>query len=165
MKDDLVDTVLQQWQQQRPDLDAGPMAVMGRLVRSSAVFDRALQSVFSEFGLHGGEFDVLATLRRAGPPYALTPNQLLQTMMLTSGSMTNRIDKLEAKQLVARQPDPHDRRGVLVSLTATGLSLIDQALVQHLAKGEQLLAVLSQSEREQLALLLKKILQAPPHHS
>lgn len=161
MADDLVDLILQQWQQQRPDLNPAPMAVMGRLVRSAALFDRELQKVFSDFGLNGGEFDVIATLRRSGEPYALTPNQLLQTLMLTSGSMTNRIDRLEEKQLVSRSPDPQDRRGVLVCLTAKGLDIIDRALVQHLAKGEVLLAALDQSEREQLALLLKKLLLSP----
>ncbi|MCT6698618.1 MarR family winged helix-turn-helix transcriptional regulator [Rheinheimera sp. 4Y26] len=160
MKDDLVDAVIQQWQQERPDLNPAPMAVMGRLVRSCALFDRELSTVFSEFGLNGGEFDVIATLRRSGKPYTLTPNQLLQTLMLTSGSMTNRIDKLEEKQLVMRSPDPHDRRGVLVSLTTKGLEIIDKALVRHLAKGDQLLAALSQAEREQLAQLLKKLLQS-----
>ncbi|WP_306518107.1 MarR family winged helix-turn-helix transcriptional regulator [Rheinheimera sp.] len=158
MKDDLVDAVIQQWHRERPDLNPAPMAVMGRLVRSCALFDRELSTVFSDFELNGGEFDVIATLRRSGKPYTLTPNQLLQTLMLTSGSMTNRIDKLEAKQLVARSPDPHDRRGVLVSLTAKGLDIIDKALVRHLAKGEELLAELSQAERDQLAALLKKLL-------
>jgi DNA-binding MarR family transcriptional regulator len=160
MKDDLVDAVIQQWRRERPDVDPTPMAVMGRLVRSCALFDRELSTVFSEFGLNGGEFDVIATLRRSGKPYTLTPNQLLQTLMLTSGSMTNRIDKLEAKQLVARSPDPHDRRGVLVSLTPKGLEIIDKALVRHLAKGEDLLAELNLEERAQLATLLKKLLQS-----
>jgi DNA-binding MarR family transcriptional regulator len=158
MQDDLVDGVILQWQRERPDLDPMPMAVMGRLVRSCALFDRELSPVFNEFGLNGGEFDVIATLRRAGKPYALTPNQLLQTLMLTSGSMTNRIDRLEAKQLVSRSPDPTDRRGVLVALTAKGLEVIEQALVHHLAKGEALLSGLSLQERQQLALLLKKLL-------
>jgi DNA-binding MarR family transcriptional regulator len=163
MQDDFVDNVLQQWRLQRPDLNPHPMAVMGRLVRCSTMFERELATVFAEFELNGGEFDVIATLRRSGSPYTLTPHQLLQTLMITSGSMTNRIDRLEAKQLVKRHPDPTDRRGVLVTLTEKGLQLIDQALVKHLAKGEQLLAVLTLAEQTQLADLLKKLLlQQPP---
>ncbi|MCF2907231.1 MarR family transcriptional regulator [Pseudoalteromonas sp. DL2-H2.2] len=157
-KEDLVDTVIAQWEKERPDIDPSPMAVMGRLVRTSAVFSKELHGVFSRFGLNGGEFDVLATLRRSGKPYTLTPNQLLQTLMLTSGSMTNRIDKLEAKDLVKRSPDPNDRRGVLVSLTEQGLQLIDEVICEHVAKGSDLLSPLEEAEQQQLANLLKKLL-------
>ncbi|QTL33997.1 MarR family winged helix-turn-helix transcriptional regulator [Pseudoalteromonas viridis] len=157
-KEDLVDTVIAQWEKERPDIDPSPMAVMGRLVRTSAVFSKELNGVFSRFGLNGGEFDVLATLRRSGKPYTLTPNQLLQTLMLTSGSMTNRIDKLEAKDLVKRSPDPNDRRGVMVSLTEQGLQLIDEVICEHVAKGSDLLSPLEEAEQQQLANLLKKLL-------
>jgi DNA-binding MarR family transcriptional regulator len=157
-KQDLVDTVLAQWHKERPDIDPAPMAVMGRLIRTDAIFSKELNTVFSRFGLNGGEFDVLATLRRSGKPYTLTPNQLLQTLMLTSGSMTNRIDKLENKGLVTRSPDPNDRRGVLVAITQQGLTLIDEVISEHVAKGEELLSPLAPEERTQLAALLKKLL-------
>ncbi|MCO7190923.1 MULTISPECIES: MarR family transcriptional regulator [unclassified Pseudoalteromonas] len=157
-KQDLVDTVLAQWHKERPDIDPAPMAVMGRLIRTDAIFSKELHTVFSRFGLNGGEFDVLATLRRSGKPYTLTPNQLLQTLMLTSGSMTNRIDKLENKGLVTRNPDPNDRRGVMVAITEQGLTLIDEVISEHVAKGEELLSPLASEERTQLADLLRKLL-------
>jgi len=157
-KKDLVDTVIEQWNRERPDLDPSPMAIMGRLVRTDAIMSKELQGVFGRFGLNGGEFDVLATLRRSGKPFALTPHQLLQTLMLTSGSMTNRIDKLEDKDLIVRNPDPNDRRGVMVSLTDIGLNLINEVVGEHIAKGECLLSSLDTFEQEQLAALLKKLL-------
>ncbi|CCQ10702.1 Transcriptional regulator, MarR family [Pseudoalteromonas luteoviolacea B = ATCC 29581] len=162
-KTDLVDRVLAQWKREKPELDPWPMAIMGRLVRADAIFSKTLQGVFKQFGLNGGEFDVLATLRRSGQPYALTPNQLLQTLMLTSGSMTNRIDRLEEKSLVKRSPDPNDRRGVVVSLTQQGLKVIDEVIVEHVAKGNDLLAPLEYEEQQQLANLLKKLLVANAH--
>ncbi|MEI5639683.1 MULTISPECIES: MarR family winged helix-turn-helix transcriptional regulator [unclassified Pseudoalteromonas] len=162
-KNDLVDTVIAQWHQERPDLDPSPMAVMGRLVRTDALFSKELHKVFTQFGLNGGEFDVLATLRRSGKPYTLTPNQLLQSLMLTSGSMTNRIDKLENKGLVKRSPDPNDRRGVMVSLSAEGLELIDEVVAAHVQKGHELLSPFSDEEKDQLAQLLKKLLVSLNH--
>ncbi|ASM52567.1 hypothetical protein PNIG_a0232 [Pseudoalteromonas nigrifaciens] len=158
MKNDFVDVVIAQWNKERPDLDPSPMGVMGRLVRTDVMFSKELQTVFGRFGLNGGEFDVLATIRRSGKPFTLSPSQLLQTLMLTSGSMTNRIDKLEAKDLVARSFDPNDRRGVMVSLTEKGFQLIDQVVEEHIAKGQSLLSPLDKSEQQQLAVLLKKLL-------
>ncbi|WP_298770983.1 MarR family winged helix-turn-helix transcriptional regulator [uncultured Shewanella sp.] len=158
MKTDHVDLILEQWRLERPDIDASPMAVMGRLARASNHFNSELQRVFAEFGLNSGEFDVLATLLRSGAPYTLTPNHLLQTLMLSSGAMTNRVDRLEAKKLVQRNADPNDRRGVLVSLTSLGMDLINSAIEQHVKKGEDLLSPLTKSEQGSLAILLKKLL-------
>ena len=158
MKYDHVDIVLDQWRTERPDLDPSPMAVMGRLFRSNNIFSTELQKVFSAYALNTGEFDVLATLLRSGKPYTLTPNQLLQTLMLSSGAMTNRIDKLENKGLVERQNDPNDRRGVYVCLTDTGADLINEVIVQHVNKGEDLLSPLEPDEKDTLAILLKKLL-------
>jgi DNA-binding MarR family transcriptional regulator len=158
MKDDHVDLVLKQWRNERPDFDTSPMAVMGRLVRLSNVFNTELQQVFSEFGLNIGEFDVLATLLRSGKPYTLSPNRLFRALMLSSGAMTNRVDKLESKMLVQRQSDPNDRRGVFVSLTPKGFELINKTVVEHVNKGNELLSPLSTSEQKSLAMLLKKIL-------
>lgn len=158
IKNDHVDFVMEQWHQERPDIDPSPMAVIGRLVRLSNFYSLALQRVFTEFGINIGEFDVLATLLRSGKPYQLTPKQLFRALMLTSGAMTNRIDRLENKKLVQRQADPNDRRGVLVSLTTKGLKLINKAIEQHVNKGMELLSALPNNEQKSLAASLKKLL-------
>lgn len=134
------------------------MAILGRLVRTNGIISTQLQSVFSQFGLNSGEFDVLATLLRSGSPYQLTPNRLLQALMLSSGAMTNRVDKLESKGLVERLADPNDRRGVLVKLTDKGHSLISDAVLAHVNRGKATLGALNQQEQTQLAELLKKLL-------
>jgi DNA-binding MarR family transcriptional regulator len=155
---DAVDRILGQWAEERPDLDASPMGVFGRLSRAERLLDRALVEVSSRFGINRGEFDVLATLRRAGEPYSLTPTELFRSMMLSSAAMTNRIDRLEERGLVRRSPDPDDRRGVRISLTEEGLALIEEAVGAHVGAEEELLRSLSGREREQLAGLLRKLL-------
>lgn len=154
---DAVDRILEQWALERPDLDASPMAVLGRIKRLSRELDGALQRVFARFNLDRGEFDVLASLLRAGDPYQLTPRALGESMMVTSGAVTKRVDRLERIGLLAREPDPRDRRGVLVRLTPEGLELVNQAVEQHLANEEGLLAGLTRKDREQLARLLRKL--------
>jgi len=154
---DAVDRILEQWALERPELDASPMAVVGRIQRLARQLDAPLQRVFGRFSLDLGEFDVLATLLRAGQPYRLTPGELAESMMVTSGAVTKRVDRLERVSLLAREPDPRDRRGVLVNLTPEGLELINQAVEQHLDNEERLLAALSRKEREQLARLLRKL--------
>ncbi len=154
---DAVDRILEQWALERPDLDASPMAVLGRINRLSRELDGPLQRVFGRFALDRGEFDVLATLRRAGGPYQLTPGALGEAMMVTSGAVTKRVDRLERVGLIAREPDPRDRRGVLVRLTPRGLELVNQAVEQHVANEERLLAGLTRKDREQLARLLRKL--------
>jgi DNA-binding MarR family transcriptional regulator len=133
------------------------MAVVGRIQRLARELERALDRVFSSFGLGLGEFDLLATLRRSGEPYRMTPGELLDWMMVTSGAVTKRVDRLERAGLVARAPDPGDRRGVLVGLTPEGLELIDRAVEEHVANEENLLAGLTNQERERLARLLRKL--------
>jgi DNA-binding MarR family transcriptional regulator len=160
MERDHVDDILAQWRRERPDLDPAPMGVIGRISRAARRLDRALDTTFSAFELNGGEFDVLATLRRSGPPYRLTPTRLFTDLMLSSGAMTNRLDRLERAGLIARTPDPSDRRGTLVGLTPRGLELVDAAVTAHLANEERLLDGLSSAEREQLAGLLRKLLRS-----
>jgi len=160
MNNDHVDMILNQWHQAMPELDPSPMAVIGRMGRLDKLMTDELNQLFRQFGLNFGEFDVLATLRRSGEPYRLTPGQLLETLMLTSGAMTNRLDKLEQRQLIQRMPDPEDRRAVQVQLTEQGLELISKAVVAHVENEKRMLSALSASEQQQLAGLLKKLLLA-----
>jgi DNA-binding MarR family transcriptional regulator len=154
---DRVDRILEQWARERPDVDASPMAVVGRIQQLARELERALERVFSGYGLGVGEFDLLATLRRSGEPYRLTPGALLESMMVTSGAVTKRVDRLEHAGLVARAPDPADRRGVLVGLTSEGLELVDRVVEEHVENEQNLLAGLTDAERERLARLLRKL--------
>lgn len=158
MKRDPVDAILAQWQRERPDLDVSPMGIIGRMTRLSKHLERAIQETFSDFGLHAGEFDVLATLRRSGQPYQLSPTDLFNTLMVSSGTMTHRIDRLEQADLVQRIPDPSDRRGTLIQLTNKGFNVIEEAVEAHVANEHRLLAVLEEAERKVLAQLLRKLL-------
>lgn len=158
MASDPVDRILAQWQQVRPDLDVSPMGIIGRTGRLSKHLGRAIQKTFADFGLNLGEFDVLATLRRSGQPYRLSPTELFNTLMVSSGTMTHRVDRLEKAELVKRVPDPSDRRGMLIQLTDKGFTVIDQAVEAHVANEHQILSVLDASEREVLAQLLRKLL-------
>jgi DNA-binding MarR family transcriptional regulator len=156
VRDD-VDRILGQWSVERPDLDVSAMGVFGRLSRTARLLDLSLAETFGRYGLNGGEFDVLATLRRSGEPYSLTPTALYRSMMLSSAAMTNRIDRLEARRLVERKPDPNDRRGVKISLTEEGLELIEAAVKEHVEGQERLLAAMNREDREHLAELLSKL--------
>ncbi|MFN6461478.1 MAG: MarR family winged helix-turn-helix transcriptional regulator [Nostoc sp. DedVER02] len=158
MASDSVDMILAQWQRERPDLDVSPMGVIGRMGRVAKHFEHAIQDTFSQFGLNLGEFDVLATLRRSGEPYQLSPTALFNTLMVSSGTMTHRIDQLEQAGLVKRIPEPSDRRGTLITLTAEGFNLIEKAVEAHVANEHRILSVLQQSERELLIGLLRKLL-------
>ncbi|TGQ45916.1 MarR family transcriptional regulator [Mesorhizobium sp. M00.F.Ca.ET.216.01.1.1] len=150
---------IEQWKRERPDLDVTPMAVLGRLSEAASLIARErLAPLFARFGLQSGEFDVLATLRRSGSPYALTPTALYEATMVTSGAMTNRLDRLEKAGLIRRAPHPSDRRGVVVQLTEKGRDLIDEALAAHLANEHQILSGLTRTEREALANLLRKLI-------
>ncbi|TRC97838.1 MarR family transcriptional regulator [Mesorhizobium sp. WSM4303] len=150
---------VEQWTRERPDLDVSPMLVLGRLNEASSLVARErLAPLFARFGLQAGEFDVLATLRRSGQPYALTPTALYEATMVTSGAMTNRLDRLEKAGLTLRGPHPNDRRGIVVQLTEKGHSLIDEALTAHVANEHEILAGLTNAERETLALLLGKLI-------
>jgi DNA-binding MarR family transcriptional regulator len=158
MSADPVDVILAQWQRERPDLDASPMGVIGRMARLSKHLDRSIQATVSEFELNLGEFDVLATLRRSGHPYQLSPTDLFNALMVSSGTMTHRIDRLERVELVKRVADPSDRRGTLIMLTDKGLSLIEEAIEAHVFNAHHILAALEESERKMLAQLLRKLL-------
>lgn len=158
MAQDQVDFILKQWSNERPDLDPTPMGVIGRISRTSRYIDQFLQENFARFGLNSGEFDVLATLRRAGAPYQLTPTALLSSLMLSSGAMTNRLDRLENAGYIERKPHPTDRRGILVTLTKQGLEVIDLAVVGHIAHEGQILSSLTSDEQKVLANLLRRML-------
>ncbi|CAB3898477.1 MarR family winged helix-turn-helix transcriptional regulator [Achromobacter mucicolens] len=149
----------EEWQRERPDIDANVMALVGRLLQATHLLERNwFLPLAAQFELHQGEFDVIATLRRSGSPYAMTPTDLHEGLMLSSGAMTSRLDRLERKGLVERVPSPNDRRSTLVRLTPAGLALIDKLLPLHVANEQQALASLTQKEQAQLDGLLAKLL-------
>src|SRR3954451_17206688 len=154
---DGVDAILEQWRRERPDLDPSPIGVVGRLSRVARALEARLEPVYKAHGLEPGWHDVLATLRRQAPPFQMRPTDLTSTMMLTSSGTTKRLDKLEEARLIARAPDPSDRRGTLIALTDAGRTLIDEVTPAHLANEAALLGSLSAEEREQLAGLLRKL--------
>lgn len=156
---DHVDHILAQWRKERPDLDVGPMGLLGRLHRLSTHLGREVEAVLLKHGLSSSAFDVLATLRRAGPPYRLSPGDLLAMTMVSSGTMTNRIDQLEKAGLVERIHNPQDRRSVLISLTERGLVIVEDAVGAHVENQHRLVAHLSEEERAALNGLLKRFLQ------
>jgi len=155
---DNVDWRLDQWRAERPDFDPAPMGVVGRIQRASRLLERGLIRHFATHDLQLWEFDVLATLRRAGPPYRLTTGALVEASMVTSGAITNRIDRLVAKELVTRETDAANRRSVLVTLTDRGRALVDDILVDHVDNETQMLSSLSPAEQERLVGLLRKLL-------
>src|SRR5215471_1896723 len=149
MQQDALDRIVAQWQQVRPDLDPSPLAVLGRLQRLAGLVRRRVDTILKPYGLAWELLDVLGTLRRAGPPFRRTPTALYRACMLSSGAMTNRIDRLEAAGLASRVPDPDDRRGTLVGLTARGLAVVDEAIAVVWAAQAQLVAGLTETEQEQ----------------
>ena len=158
MASDLVDEILAQWKKERPDLDASPMGILGRVARLQKYILKSLEGVFNDHGLNAGEFDVLATLRRSGKPYQLTPTELYNSMMVSSGTMTNRVDKLEKRGLVERLADERDRRGTLISLTDKGLDIIEKVVTAHVETGHHILSALEKAEIEKLAALMRQLL-------
>jgi DNA-binding MarR family transcriptional regulator len=156
---DEVDELVQAWRRERTDLDLAPVEVFSRIGRLARLLDLARRDAFTAHDIEPWEFDVLAALRRAGKPYRLSPGQLLRETLVTSGTMTNRIDRLSDRGLVERSPDPHDRRGVLVGLTAAGKRAVDGAFETLLASERELLAELSTAERRDLAGLLKRLMK------
>lgn len=158
---DEIDRIVEQWNRERPDLDVSPTETLQRITRLSLLQGVSFARVFAPYGVSFGEYLVLAALRRAGPPYRMSPTQLFNSVILSSGAMTNRLDRLEAMGLVERQPDPTDRRGRLVALTNRGRELVDAAVVDHLANEQRLLESLDAGEREQLTGLLRKLLLSP----
>ena len=155
---DEVDDLVAAWRAERPDLDVEPLQVLSRVTRLARHLDRARRAAFASHGLELWEFDVLSALRRQGPPYQLSPGALLRTTLVTSGTMTNRIDRLEEAGLVNRSPDPQDKRGVLVTLTAKGQARVDSALADLLTSEQALLAPVPAEARHTLARLLRTLL-------
>src|SRR6476619_6658381 len=155
---DEVDRLVEAWQRERSDLDLGPMEVLSRVTRLGHHLDRARRQSFSEHDIESWEFDVLAALRRAGAPYELSPGRLLKETLVTSGTMTNRVDRLAARGFVERYPDPEDRRGVIVRLTAEGKTAVDGAFEALLDAERSFLADLPHAEQQQLAALLRTLL-------
>lgn len=154
---DEVDRLVTAWKRERPDLDVAPMNVLSRVTRLARHLDLARRQAFAAHGLETWEFDVLSALRRAGFPYQLSPGRLIRETMVTSGTMTNRVDRLAAKGLVERLPDETDRRGVLVRLTPEGRFRVDAALAGLLDQERLLLGRLSTSQRAALADLLRTV--------
>ncbi|CAM4235507.1 MarR family transcriptional regulator TamR [Nocardiopsis rhodophaea] len=164
---DEVDGLVEAWRSERPDLNVEPLQVLSRVSRLARHLDRARRSVFTEHDLEPWEFDVLAELRRSGPPYELSPGRLLRATLVTSGTMTNRIDRLAAAGLVTRRPDPDDKRGVLVRLSDEGRERVDAALADLLSYEESILCEILHADRERLAALLRSLLapldETPAH--
>ncbi|KQS90486.1 MULTISPECIES: MarR family winged helix-turn-helix transcriptional regulator [unclassified Rhizobium] len=160
MDEDHVDRILGQWRRERPDLDVEPMGLLGRMARLNTYLGREVEKTFLSLGLTSASFDVLATLRRSGKPYLLSPGDLLATMMITSGTMTNRIDQLEKAGLVERLTNLEDRRSVLIALKPEGLELVEHAVTAHVANQHRLTALLDPDERKALDAIVKKYLAA-----
>ncbi len=160
---DGVDEIIEQWRHERPDLDPSPIGVIGRVSRLARELEQRLEPVYREHGLEPGWHDVLATLRRTGPPYRVRPTEFTSALMLTSSGTTKRLDRLEQAGLIAREPDPTDRRGTLIALTDAGRKLIDGATEAHLENERRLLSALTDAEQRRLADLLRKLqLGLPP---
>lgn len=157
---DHVDRVLAQWAEQRPDLDASPMAVIGRLKRLARIIEGELRTTFNDHNLDAASFDVLATLRRSPAPHHLTPAQLMRASMVTSGAVTQRLDRLEGRGLITRTRRADDGRSFHVALTDDGTDLIDKALLDHVATQDRLLAGLPHAQRDRIAQDLRDLLES-----
>ena len=156
---DEVDRILKAWARESPDLDVAPLRVLSRVSRLARYLDLARRDAFARHNLDTWEFDVLAALRREGAPHELSPGQLIQQTLSTSGTMTNRIDRLAERGLVERLPDPRDRRGVRVRLLPEGREIVSKALADLLQREEQILSALSPREREDVAALLRRLVE------
>lgn len=157
---DAMDVILAQWARERPDLDCSPMGIIGRISQLQREVFLAQRATFAKHGLDAPSFDVLAALRRAGEPYQLTPTALMRTALVTSGAITQRLDRLEEKGLITRGRSEADGRAVVVTLTEAGRTALDTALPDHLDTEHGMLAGLSTADREQLAELLRRFLVA-----
>ncbi len=160
MARDHVEQIIEQWQRERPEIDVSPMAVIARISRLSRLLEREIEDGYAASGLNQAQFGVLAALRRAGPPYCLSPTSLYNSLLISSGAMTNRLERLRAAGLVERIDDPDDGRSVLVALTPKGKRLIDRVVTRHYKNERRLLQSLTASERETLSSLLRALLLA-----
>lgn len=157
---DSVDVILGQWARERPDLDISPMGPIGRLKRCAALLEQGLEATFAQFGLCAWEFDMLATLRRAGAPHRLSPTELFSTLMVTSGTMTHRLKRLETAEFIHRIPNDQDARSMLVELSPKGLALINRAVESHVENERRLLSALPEAVQANLDVQLSALLRA-----
>lgn len=155
---DRIDELVAQWSAERPDLDAGVMAEIARLLLAARLIGDRLAEYAAQQGLQVGEADVLLTLRRAGDPYRLSPTALADSLLISTGAMTNRLDRLEARGLVRREPHPSDRRALQVALTSEGGALVDRVVGGHVENELQMLSALSRRERQELTRIMRKLL-------
>jgi len=162
MTEDAIDRIVREWNRERPELDVSPTHVLQRITRLSLLQSASFAEVFGRYGLTFGDYEVLAALMRSGPPHRMKPSELVGALVLSSGAMTNRIDRVEAAGLVERLPDPDDRRGTLVALREKGRQVVDEAVRAHVANEERLLSGLSADERRQLGDLLRTLLLSEP---
>lgn len=158
MEPDHVDRIVEQWAEQRPELDTSGLRVAARVIRLQRYLDQAVSDAVRPFGLQVGELNVLATLRRSGPPFQLTPTALYRGLLISSGAMTNRLDRLETNNLITRTVDPDDRRRVQVALTDRGRQVIDQAMDAHVLRLDEVLAGIDDAGRTDLEDLLRTLL-------
>ena len=159
--EDAVDRIIAQWHRERPELDVSGKGITGRITRlRNLISDRFDADAFKPHGLNGGDYGILAALRRVGAPHELTPTELTRHQMVTSGGMTAMLDRLERRGWIERVPNPNDRRGVLVRLTETGKGVVDAAMASHVETERALVTALSAREQEQLASLLRKLLRS-----
>ncbi len=158
--EDAVDRIIEQWRDQRPDLDPSAKEITGRVVRLASIFQKRFGEAFSELGLSEGDYGLLVALRRAGDPFELTPTELARARMMTSGGMTALIDRLEQRDLLRRRPNPADRRGNIVGLTPAGRDLVDRAMDIHTTVEHDLVADLGDKTRNQLTSLLRTLLHS-----
>lgn len=164
MEQDRIDHIFEQWRQESPKLDVSALAVTGRVLRIARMLEKHRETVLAEYGLNIWSFDMLATLRRQGPPYQLKPTDLYSLLMLSSGAMTNRIDRLEQDGMVVRLRDPDDRRSVMVQLTPKGIQLTDSVMPVLFEREQQLLNQFGTlDDRESLIVLLRQFLISLDH--
>lgn len=157
---DMMDEVQRLWLEVKPEADVVPMGVVGRIQRAARLLEQGHREYFAAFGVDDGEFNILATIRRYGPPYTVSPSTLLQTSLIKAAAITNRVDRLVAKGYVTRETDPDNRRKVRITLTSSGLDLVERAFGGHVGNEDRMLAALDDTERERLAGLLRKLLES-----
>lgn len=155
---DMMDEVQRLWHEVKPDADVVPMGVVGRIQRACRLLEQGHREYFEQFGVDDGEFNILATIRRYGPPYTVSPGKLRETSLIKSAAITNRVDRLVAKGFVTRETDPDNRRKVRITLTSSGLDLVERAFGGHIGNEDRMLAALDGGQREQLSGLLRALL-------